>query len=50
MRAVDIIGAFLAGLVGVAALSLIVKPGNTAAEVVGTFGKAIAEDLGAAKA
>lgn len=50
MRAVDIIGAFLAGLIGVAALSLIVKPGNQFAQVVQAFGQAISEDLGAAKA
>ena len=50
MRAVDIIGAFLTGLLAVAALSLIVKPGYQLPQVVSAFGKAVSDDIGAAKA
>lgn len=50
MRAIDIIGAFLVGLLGVAALSLIVKPGNTFGQVVGAFGEAVEKTITAAKA
>lgn len=49
MRVVDVIGGFLGLLVGLAALSLIVKPGNALSQVIDAFGKAVSEDLGAAK-
>lgn len=49
MRIVDVIGAFLLGLVGVAALSVAVRPGSQLGQVIEAFGKAVSEDLGAAK-
>ena len=49
MRAVDVIGAFLLGLVTVAALSVIVRPGSQFAQVVTAFGEAVAKDIEAAK-
>lgn len=49
MRPVEIVGAFLVGLVAIAAISVLVKSPNTAG-VVGAFGKAVADDIGAAKA
>lgn len=50
MRAVDIVGAFLLGLITVAALSVIVRPGSQFAQVVEAFGAAVAKDIEAAKA
>lgn len=50
MTPVGIIGAFLAGIVAIAALSVLVKPGSQTAQVVGAFGKAVEDTIGAAKA
>lgn len=49
MNGVQIIGAFLAGLVALAALSLIVQPGSTFGGAVGALTKGVADDISAAK-
>lgn len=49
MNAVQVIGAFLSGLVLIAALSLIVAPGSTFGSAVGSLGKAVSDNISAAK-
>ena len=49
MKVVDAIGAFLAGVLALAALSLIVAPDSKAATVVSSFGTTTANLIKAAK-
>jgi hypothetical protein len=49
MNAVQYIGAFLSGLILIAALSLIVKPGSSFGNAVSALGDAVAGDISAAK-
>ena len=49
MNGVQVVGAFLSGLVLLAAVSLIVAPGSTFGNAVGSLGKAVADDISAAK-
>jgi hypothetical protein len=49
MTAVDIISAFLSGLILIAALSLIVAPGSSFGGAVSALGQAVSTDIGAAK-
>lgn len=49
MRVVDVIGGFLTLLVGLAAVSIVARPGNAIGQVIEAFGKAVSEDIGAAK-
>lgn len=49
MNAVQTIGVFLSGLIMIAALSLIVAPGSTFGNAVGSLGKAVSDDISAAK-
>lgn len=49
MNAVTVIGGFLSGLILVAAVSLIVAPGSTFGTAVSSLGKAVADDINAAK-
>lgn len=49
MNGVQIIGAFLSGLILVAAVSLIVQPGSTFGSAVSALGNAVSTDIGAAK-
>lgn len=49
MNAVQVVGAFLSGLILISAVSLLVAPGSTFGGAVDAIGKAISDDLGAAK-
>lgn len=50
MKTIDIIGAFAAGLIGIAALSLIVAPKSQMAQVVTSLGNAASNLISTAKA
>ena len=49
MNFVEIVGAFLSGLIAVAALSLIVAPQSTFGTAINGLGLAVANDIKAAK-
>lgn len=49
MNVIDAISAFLALLIGLAALSLIVKPGGKAPDTLMAFGDSVAKLIKAAK-
>lgn len=49
MNGVQIIGAFLSGLVLISALSLIVAPGSTFGSAVDALAKGVSSDISAAK-
>lgn len=50
MTVQQLLSAFLAGVVGIAALSLVVAPESQTARVVNAFGENVANILSAAKA
>lgn len=50
MRAVDILGAFLSGIIAIAAISLVVAPQSQLAAIIGSFGDATSRLVQAAKA
>lgn len=49
MNGVQIIGAFLSGLILLSAISLIVAPDSTFGTAVGALAKGVSDDLSAAK-
>ena len=50
MKAIDILGVFVSGIIAISAFSLVVAPKSQLASVVAAFGKAGSELIGAAKA
>ena len=48
MRVVDVVGAFMAGIISIAALSLIVQPNGNLAGVITSFGSAASSLVSAA--
>lgn len=49
MNGVQILGAFLSGLILISGVSLIVAPGSTFGTAVDALAKGVSDDLGAAK-
>lgn len=49
MRAVDVLGAFLTGIIAIAAISLIVAPQSQVATIITSFGSATSGMVTAAK-
>lgn len=49
MRVIDALGAVVTLIAGIAALSLVVNPQGRMPEVIGSFGKALADNITAAK-
>ena len=49
MKVIDVVGAFFAGLISIAALSLILAPKSTTAAVVNALGSSTANLITAAK-
>ena len=49
MRIVDVLGSFLVGALVLAGLSVVVRPGSQAGQILGNFGEATSNVIKAAK-